>query len=235
MVQRFLIGAMALFLLFIAACAPVSTLQARPLNVTPPKDLCADVAVGENMHCDAGQLLCDGGFKQCGESCIAEASCCTDDDCGADRLCENKACVERPLCKFNEAWDEERKQCSCGENAKFCQEQGKCIPVTSCCWHSDCDDERCAPTTYSGTVCITGETRKCKVVHEGGVSQSFFFPEGSYEIAVQQVLEGGVFTLRVGNETLSRLGTGETRSGEGFSIFVEDVQTFGGLCRELPK
>ena len=236
MFQRFLIAAMTLFLLVLVACAPAgTTLHAQPLNVTPPKDLCADVVVGENMRCDAGQLSCDDGFKTCGEGCIPEGTCCTDDDCGADRQCVNTVCVDRQLCKFNEVWDDERKECSCAENAKFCQEQNKCIPFKSCCWHSDCSGERCAPTTYSGTVCIFGETKKCKVVHEGGVSQSFFFPEGSYEVAVQQVLEDGIFTLRVNDETLSRLETNETRSGEGFSIFVENVNTFGGLCRELPE
>ncbi len=234
MFKRLLIAAMLSVLVILAACAP-ATMQARPLNRST-FDKCAEVTCGANMHCDSGQCLCTGGFKQCGDGCISESKCCSNSDCGPGRTCDAGVCVERPVCGYLETWDDGDKECACVEDAKFCAEQGKCVPAESCCWHTVCDDDqRCAVTTYSGTVCIKADTKKCKIVHEDGRVEGFFFPQGRYDVQVTRVLEGGMFDLKVNEEVLRRLDINETTtSNDNVTIYVESMQTFGGYCRDEP-
>jgi hypothetical protein len=222
-------------LILIAACAPQQTLQAQPLNLTPPKGACEDVVCGANMHCDAGQCLCDGSFKRCGDGCIDERACCTDRDCGPGRSCADGACVERPKCEYLATWDDGRKECVCDEDAKYCQAQGKCIPAAHCCAHDACDDDqRCAFTTYSASVCMEFDTKKCKIVHEGR-SLDYFFPQGRYDVQVVNVLEGPLFDLKVNNDSIRRVEIGEYNTVDGtLKIFVEALKVFGGNCREEP-
>lgn len=233
MMRRLLIAAMVVFLVLLAACAP-SALQAQPLNVTPPRDPCADVQCGANAYCDAGQCVCEDGFKRCGADCIRSTSCCVDTDCPPGKQCSGGVCVDRPICAFNERWDEGRKECICADGAKFCEAQGKCIPAKHCCAHSDCDDDqRCAATTYSATVCMKLDTKKCKNAHEGGIAQEFFFTETPHLVRMQKVLEGPRFDLRVNNETIRRIGINETNVlSDGTRLYVENMLVFGGNCRE---
>lgn len=241
MMQRALIAMMLLGVLFIAACAPQNVIRAQPLNTSQPAapDACASVNCSADMRCADGACVCDAGQKKCGDSCIAASKCCSDRECGAGRFCQSGVCAEQPVCKFNEAWDAERKECSCAEGAKFCKEQGKCIPAKSCCWHNDCErrfsDFRCAPTTYSADVCIKGETKKCRIIHEGTTQTFFFTDQDEYSVRLQQVLEGGRFSLRVHNETMKSLAVNETVQFNNLTVFVENLQVFGGTCREFPE
>ncbi len=234
MSQRLLVTGVFVLLITLAACAQ-STLQAQPLNITPPKDPCTDVQCGANMQCDAGSCVCTTGFKKCGASCIGERACCTDKDCSTGRWCQSGACVEQPLCKFMEQWDPDRKECVCDDNAKFCAEQGKCIPRTACCTYTVCDnDQRCAPTSYSPTVCLRSDSKKCQVVHEGRIGE-FFFPSGRVNVQIQNIFEGEKFDLRVNNATAKRIAVNQTVGIPGnLSVYVESLQVFGGICREEP-
>jgi len=236
MIQRWFIAVLLTLLVFIAACAPQQTIKAQPLNVTPPRDACADVQCDKNSYCDAGSCVCEGGFKKCDDKCISSSACCAHSDCPGNKQCQNGVCVDKPVCGYYEIWDDSRKECTCDESAKFCAEQGKCIPADHCCWHTSCyDDQRCAPTTYSGTVCMKLDTKKCKNVHEGGIAQEFFFAQGDYGVRMQKVLEGPRFDLKVNNDSIRRVRINETNTvGDNTQIYVENVLIFGGNCREEP-
>lgn len=229
-----MIAVMALFLVLLVACAPVSTLKAQPLNVSEPVkvDACANVQCGENLQCQAGSCVCASGFKTCGNSCIAESACCTDNDCGAEQLCQSGSCEERPTCKYNEEWDAKRKECVCADGTKWCAAQSECIPAKSCCEHIDCsDDQRCAPTTYSTSVCIKAESKKCKVIGEGKTG-SYFFNEGRYDVKLNAVFEGKQFELMINNQTTGRVGLNDTIPVLLGDLWIENFQVFGGYCRE---
>lgn len=233
MTSRTVITICTVLLILIAACAPQGVLDAQPLNLTPPKTACDEMNCGTNAYCEAGVCMCDGGFKKCGSSCIAQNLCCSDDQCPSGKECTKGLCVDRPVCKFNEEWDDRRKECSCAEGAKFCSVQGKCIPADSCCAHIDCaDDERCADTTYSTTTCIKLFTKKCRTVHEG-LTIEFLMQGGDFDVKLQNVLEGPKFDLQVNNDSVRRVRTNETNIvGGNASIYVESMTVYGGTCKE---
>lgn len=229
--QKLLIAVMTLVLVVLAACAP-ATLQAQPLNKTA-LDKCANVQCGENAYCEVGACLCSGSFKKCGEKCIGERACCTTEDCSPGRTCQGGACVERPKCEYLATWDPIRDECSCVEDAKYCPAQGKCIPADHCCGHEDCDDdERCPPTTYSGTICMKLDTKKCRIVHEGTVLD-YFFSQGEYQVRLVNVLENQIFDVKVNNDTARRMSLNETLTVDNKAqLFVENFEVFGGNCKE---
>ena len=236
MIRRFIVAVMLVILTLIAACAPPGAiLQAKPLNnsASLSGDLCAGVACGNQTHCEGGECVCDGGLKKCSESCISQTACCINSDCPSDRTCRAGACVQRQTCGFGEEWINARQECDCAEDFKFCAEQGKCIASESCCWHTSCyDDQRCAPTTYAGTVCMQGDTKKCKIIHEGRTME-FLFQQGTYNVKMANILEGPLFDLKVNNDTTRKLRIDEVNTiDNNLHVFVEDLQVFGGLCKE---
>ena len=240
MMGRWLISALFVLLVSLSACSQ-STIHAQPLNNTPPAvaDACTNVNCGENAYCDAGVCMCSGGFKKCGNKCIGERLCCDNSQCqGSGRVCENGLCVERPLCGFNEQWDLGRKECICADGAKFCQEQGKCIPAKSCCIHSDCryGEERCAAITYSASVCLSYGTKKCRVAHEG-VPTEMITTAGEFDVLLQNVLEGPVFDLKVNTDSIRRVRINESNkiANGTVNIYVESMTVFGGYCRDEPN
>ena len=240
MTARTAIAVLCALLFLIAACAPQNVLRAQPLNnsVPPGPDLCATVTCGADMRCTDGACVCADGLKKCGDSCISQSKCCSNSECGQDRFCQNGACVQQPVCKFNEQWDPDRKECACAEGAKFCNEQSKCIPYKSCCWHSDCGsrgDFRCAMTTYSADVCLQSDTKKCRLVHEGTKQDFVLSDQQFYTVRLQQIIEGGKFIVRVGNETTKSLAVNETAQAANISVFVDQLEVFGGYCREEPE
>ena len=235
MINRLIIAGLTLLLTILIACAPGS-LRAQPLG--PPPDLCEDVVCGEGMQCSDGQCVCGSGTKNCGDSCISEGACCTTDDCAEGRTCSNNVCVQRPVCNLYEEWDEKREECACAEGAKFCSEQGKCIPADNCCWHNACyDDQRCAPTRFSATICLDtadGNLRKCRVVHSFQ-AEPFDFQDRRYMIELSRVLEGGKFDIRVDDESFKGLERFETKDITAERrVFVDELLEFGGYCRQEP-
>lgn len=241
MMNRAVIAAIFALLIALSACAQ-ATIRAQPLNNTPPPvaDKCAGMNCGENAYCDAGVCMCDGGFKKCGNKCIAQRLCCDNSECkSSEKVCSEGVCVDRPLCGFNEEWDPGSKSCICAEGAKFCKEQGKCIPAKSCCAHFDCrfGRERCAVTTYSGTICFRyAGTKKCSVAHEGNPVQ-FVTMVGDFKAQMQKVLEGPRFDLRVNNDSIRRVRINEsnTVANGTAQVYVESMELFGGYCREEPE
>lgn len=235
--HRLVTAVLMAVLVLVSACGQ-TTIKATPLNNTVPQpmDACAEKQCGENQYCEAGVCMCSGGFKKCGDRCIAERLCCTNDQCPSGKACSNGVCVERPVCGFNEEWDNGRKECICAEGAKFCHEQGKCIPVKSCCAYTDCKgDMRCAATTYSASVCIKTTTAKCSMVAEGTVGK-FMTPIGDFTVKLENILEGPLFDLKVGNDTTRRMRAEEQNliaNGSAY-IYVESMEMFGGYCRDEP-
>ncbi len=224
-------------MLLVSACSQQTTM-AQPLNNTVPetKDSCAEKQCGENTYCELGQCMCLGGYKLCGENCILERSCCDDTECPSGKACVTGVCTDRPVCGFNEVWNDAYKECLCEEGNKYCREQGKCIPADSCCSHIDCrGGDRCAPTTYSATVCLQSVTKKCSMIHEGTISK-FMTPVGDYEITLVNLLEGPLFDLKVNNDSIRRLRLDEVNTvGNGTAkVFVEGMTVFGGICKEYP-
>jgi hypothetical protein len=144
-------------------------------------------------------------------------------------------CVEKPVCGIDEMWDDGENACVCGEQAKYCPAQRKCIPGDHCCEQRDCgdDDQRCVETSYSSSICLRMGTKKCRVVHEGGIAQEFALPEGTYFIVLKKVLQEKEFNVQVGNQTFRAIGIEERQKvDENASIYVEDLREFGGYCRE---
>ncbi|MEM4254416.1 MAG: hypothetical protein QXR48_03470 [Candidatus Woesearchaeota archaeon] len=237
MMVRWLIAALFALLVVLSACSQ-QTIKAQPLNNTVPQlsDACATMQCGDNAYCEAGMCMCLGGFKECSGNCIPERSCCTNAECPFGRVCENGVCAERPVCGFNEEWDNVEKECICGEGTKFCSRQGKCIPKDNCCENIDCKgDQRCAVTTYSASVCIKTTTAKCSMIPEGTVGR-FMTPIGDFSIKLENILEGPLFDLKVNNDTTRRLRPDEqslVANGSAY-VYVESMKTFGGYCREEP-
>jgi len=233
--MKWVVTVTAIFLVLLAACAPAgTTLQAKPLNASAPADAsCAGVTCTGNTHCEAGECVCDGGLKKCGNACISQTACCANADCPADRTCKNGACVQRPTCGYGEQWQGSEQECACDEGFKFCAEQGKCIPADHCCWHNSCDDDqRCPPTTYGGTVCLKGATKKCRILHESR-TLTYAFAQGEYDITLANILEGPKFELKVNNDTVRRIAIGELNTVDtNLQLFVEDFQLYGGRCKE---
>jgi len=237
MTVRTVITVFCALIFLIAACAPQNVIDAQPLNLSQPAgpDPCMTVKCNAQTHCDNGACVCNTGTKKCGDACIASSKCCADKECGANKFCQNGVCAVQPVCKFNEAWDVEHKECSCTEGTKFCREQGKCVPAKSCCWHNDCgNDFRCALTTYSGEVCLTKDAKKCKTIHESTQQAFVFGDQSEYTVRVQQVLEGGKFVLRVNNETAPALPLNRIAQVANLSVVVDKFESFGGFCREEP-
>ncbi|MEM4240074.1 MAG: hypothetical protein QXF14_02030 [Candidatus Woesearchaeota archaeon] len=237
MMNRVVVAALFVFLVALAACSQ-STIKAQPLNNTVPQPAsnCSAVTCGENAYCDAGVCMCSGGFKKCGNKCIPERSCCTNAECPSGKVCTNGVCADKPLCGYNEEWDFGSKSCICAKGAKYCKPQGKCIPANGCCEHIDCkSDQRCAPTTYSATVCVYYGAKKCRVAHEG-VRTVFMTPVGDFDITLQNLLEGPMFDLKVNNDTTRRVRINESNTilNGTASIHVESMTVFGGYCREEP-
>jgi hypothetical protein len=225
-------------MVLVSACGQ-TTIHAQPLNTSQPNvstDACAGKQCGENSYCEMGVCMCSGGFKKCGDKCIAERMCCTNDQCPSGKVCSSGVCTDRPLCGFNEQWDSASKQCFCSEGAKFCAEQGKCIEADACCAHNDCNrrgELRCAPTTYSATVCLNYGTKKCRVVHEG-VPTELITTAGDFDILLQNVLEGPLFDLKVNTDSIRRVRANESNkiSNGTVNLYVESMTVFGGYCRD---
>lgn len=238
MMGRWLISALCVLLIVIAGCSQ-ATIKAQPLNNTVPQplDSCESMNCGDNAYCEAGVCMCSGGFKKCGNKCIAERSCCDNSQCPSGKVCQSGVCAERPLCGFNEQWDSASKQCFCAEGAKFCEGQGKCIPADACCTYGDCKyrDQRCAALTYSGKVCMSYGTVKCSVVHEG-VPSRFMTSIGDFDVLLKNVLEGPRFDLQVNNDSIRRVEINEsnTVANGAARIYVESMTVFGGYCRDEP-
>lgn len=62
---------------------------------------------------------CKTGTKKCGKQCIPVASCCTNSECGAGRVCQGGSCF-------------------CAPGTKECMADAGCLPQHWCCAHSDC-------------------------------------------------------------------------------------------------
>ncbi len=236
--HRLVTAVLMAVLVLVSACGQ-TTIKATPLNNTVPQpmDACAEKQCGENQYCDAGVCMCSGGFKKCGDKCIAERLCCTNTECPVGKVCASGVCADRPLCGFNEQWDSASKQCFCADGAKFCQEQGKCIPAKSCCTHSDCQygDQRCAAVTYSASVCLSYGTRKCRVAHEG-VPTEMITTAGDFNVLLQNVLEGPLFDLKVNNDSIRRIRINESNNlmNGSVKVYIESMTVFGGYCRDEP-
>jgi hypothetical protein len=236
MTKSALFALFAVLLIALSACAQQNTLKAQPINKTVAQTAsCEGVACGQNQYCDAGQCLCEGGFKTCGSACIGQAACCGNRDCPSDRTCNNGACVQRQVCAINEEWNAASQECICDEDSKFCSEQGKCIPRSSCCWHTSCDeDQRCALTVYAGTICLKADTKKCRVVHEGR-TLGYTFAQGDFDIRLNRVLEGPKFDVKVNNDSVRRVSIGEQNVvANNVQLYVENITTYGGGCRDEP-
>jgi hypothetical protein len=237
--HRLVTAVLMAILVLVSACGQ-TTIKATPLNNTPPTvvDPYANVSCGENAYNNAGTCMCAGGFKKCGDKCIAQRLCCSNSEClSADKVCTNGVCVDRPICAYNQVWDLGFKECLCKEGTKFCQAQGKCIDEKSCCDYMDCrfGQERCAATTYSASVCMSAGMRKCRVVNEG-VPTQFAIPAGEFTVLLQNVFEGPVFDLKVNNDSLRRLHINESNkiANGSINLYVESMEIFGGYCRQEP-
>lgn len=237
MKQYVMVIALLVVLAAISACSQ-SAINAQPLNTSVPKavDVCANITCGKNMYCNSSVCLCSNNFKTCGNKCIAKSSCCADTECSFGTVCKNETCADRALCGLDEQWDSATNECTCADGAKFCPEQGKCIPGDVCCAYTDCrNGQRCAAITYSGTVCVSSGTKKCSVVHEG-VPINILASVGSYDVLLKNVLEGERFDLKVGNETLRRIQINESKTIANGSarVYIESMTVFGGYCRDEP-
>lgn len=162
-------------------------------------DLCEGVRCAENEACYIGDCVCLEGFRKCYEDspCIGNTSCCTDSDCGDERLCINNTCT-LPCSTMKCGPNEECRdgKCSC-KKGYFKAKDGACIPVGMCRDDRDCNsDEKCEDLS-----CV----RDCfKLKIEGLVSDCF------WEEAISKK-----------DETLCSLVEGDDRTRCYFNVSVE--------------
>ena len=102
-------------------------------------DACG-VCGGDGSTCTSSG--CPEGEKQCGEVCINNSACCTNDDCSGGQVCSAYECV-------------------CPEGQKLCGET--CISASSCCNDADCS---------SGQTCVEGTCTSTSSSSSGGSSSS---------------------------------------------------------------
>lgn len=230
----------AALLIFLIACQPeVRTIKTSeyqaPVEGTVQQettDACANLTCTAGKTCQAGNCVCPSGKKACGDDCIAEASCCDDDDCESG-TCEDGECVEAKECGLNE---ESRKgKCACKKDMYLCKEQNKCLNSGDCCIHTDCDSfERCVPTNYRASFCIEIEEKKqCKIVSDLNRTQDFEVKDNEFEVLPTDWWNDKTITFSVNNESI-RLATNETKLIEetNATIFHEGMEIVGGYCKE---
>jgi hypothetical protein len=78
-------------------------------------------------------------------------------------------------------------------------------------------------------------TKKCRVLHEDGLAQEYVFPQARFSVRLADVLEGGRVRLLVGGREILVSRPYELASaGANATIYFEQLQVFGGNCREEP-
>jgi hypothetical protein len=143
----------------------------RPTNMTRA-NLRGSTCGG--LHSDANTIfcatrMCDGKVRNdgCPAGVDPKDVCCSEDDCGPGRLCQNNVCVPDPgtcragqnLCHEGTAPCDNRPDCQCvstTSGATFCGSRGRC---------SDCTrDEDCIAVTGPGSVCAdySGDFCSCR-------------------------------------------------------------------------
>lgn len=238
--MRQIIISLLVILLLITACSK-GTITARPIadiktadielevNVTDSADSCAAVVCDSDKSCVNGECVCKNGFKECNEDCIAENSCCNDDDC-EEGICEEGVCVNK-VCKYNQRYDSDAKDCVCAEGTYYCAAQKKCIPKKNCCMHTVCKTyQRCVPTQFITSICLVKEKKVCKSVIEFRV-EPFFFGADRYNVEIKDILNDGVLVLAVNEEELE-LELNKEKTFMNMTIYMENLEVLGGYCKE---
>jgi hypothetical protein len=62
------------------------------VSLLPYGGACSSSSQCQSNNCQGGACACTLDEKRCGDTCIPALSCCTDDDCGGDAICQRKVC-----------------------------------------------------------------------------------------------------------------------------------------------
>ena len=191
---------------------------------------CENIICQDGFVCEEGECVCKG--KLCGTKCILDG-CCIDSDCSSDKVCINNKCEESKICEYHEIYDREQNKCVCEEDYFFCENQNICIKDGDCCHEGDCDRyTTCIPSSTAITVCVQYPNKKmCKLLRDILPPITFDTPEKDITIKFVNILSGGITKLKIDNQDIS-LGLKERRAWENATIWVEEIQPFGGQCRE---
>ncbi len=234
-----IITALLIALILISGCSK-GTIVAKPVseataevvleaNVT--ENPCENVLCDANSHCENGKCICDAEYRPCADACISKSACCSDTDCTAGKVCKDSACIETG-CGYYQKYDYAKKTCVCNDQSKWCASQMNCIPKGNCCMHSECGaSEACIPTQFLASVCIQLDKKMCRGLPEGR-RETFVFTDARYSVTLKNVLQTGKIVLGVDGKDISVLADETYNLGSNATLFVEEMKTLGGNCRE---
>ena len=206
----------------------VSQQPVQPEPVPEPTPVPVDVPEPEPA--------CDSGFKLCGEECIPEDGCCSNDECESFQVCQSNECIlkEDILCDVNAFFDDDRGKCVCEPNKYFCNDQKQCIDLDVCCNRFDCPrSEACAETRLSMYFCFEKNNTilSCKFVTEG-LSSLFSFEGSEYTVSLDELYQDEIADIRINNDTFSKITVNDVKQIDGMDTYIEYFKTFGGTCFE---
>lgn len=220
-------GIFTLFLIFLISCTPA--LEAQPGSIpTPEPAQTPDCECGEHETCQDGTCACTETFKRCGDSCIPEEACCTDEDC--EGTCIEGTCKATIICDYGE--QPKDGECVCRDDFRFCEEQNRCISRDSCCSFLNCGSfETCVKTGFGVQFCAAqGQKTKCKLTTDLGRKEFFEFENTSFYVEATKFKEDSIDFL-IGNDTFT-LKPNDRATYDNFTIWQENFEVLGGYCRE---
>ncbi len=203
---------------------------------------CENVTCEGELYCSNGECVCPEGLKQCGDACIPEAGCCSQEDCSNTTVCFNNQCVEP--CQAVQCSDRETcvgGECVCRDNYVRsvngnCIEKGLCAADEDCEETQKCESGICVENCYSYkepveiSECFfrealrTGNVETCEFVKEDKRNRCVF------EVAVKNKERSLCFLLPV-----SPPASQWQYNRQLCVIEVAKVSQNPDLCRDTPK
>jgi hypothetical protein len=183
-----------------------------------------------------GDEGCPQGYKECGNACISEESCCDNDDCDTAEECIDFECASTKPdhCGYLMEWDGEKGSCACLEGAKWCESQGKCIPELKCCSKFDCSRrgaEYCPLFYTSMRICVENGVKSCKYVSELKNQKNFDSEGENILVSFDRIFEEGIADFTINNETFNEVIKGERMNLGNVSVFFDELKELGGTCQ----
>lgn len=223
-------------LITLLACTPQeSTVIAQPGgDISPAEDICDRTICDAGSECADGQCICKQDFKACGSTCIPATHCCSDTDCEANRACQQGTCaVIEKECAYNQQFDHDTGECTCAPDTQFCESQQKCIVLKSCCSSTDCQDrdEKCSPTSFAATVCITDPLLHCKSIRESH-QEIFGLQGGALTVGLDTIQSDGSVNVSVNGASVPAKIKREVSLEKNRKLVIDAIKTFGGTCKD---
>ena len=226
-----IIGILAILVL--SSCS--SELRGQQVQIeVDENDPCFEVQCGQYELCSGGNCICQTGFKECNDQCIAEAACCADNECGIGETCVANTCTfscENIQCESNKICSDQYEGCFCKDGYKWCNLQNKCIPDDHCCTKFDCGrDEKCVNTAIRSEVCVEkGDDKHCRILNDlepkeyivGGTKFEIFLEDYFYTDSVE---------LKI-NEDLVNMTNRKRIQSKGAIVWLKDLREVGGMCK----